>query len=298
VAGHLDDEADRLYALPAAGFIAARDERARELRGEDPELASAVAALRKPSAAAAAVNAIARADPDGVAELAELGARLRAAQDEGDGRALAALVRERRELVRQLLGAAPPVSAAAREEAARTLEAATVDPWAAQAVAGGRLLRALTAVGFDPVDLDGAVATVPASGSDGAGTTPPGGPRRLRSAGADAKREAARREADEAADAAARDAREAADDLAAAVTAARDTAEQADAVLAELAELEQRAAGLRDRRDDLERRRRSTARDRDEAEATARSALGRLESARRRAAELAAGAADAPSGDS
>jgi hypothetical protein len=281
----LDAEADRLYALPARDFTAARDARAAELRGEDPELSAQLATLRRPTAAAAAVNAIVRADPDGVAALTEIGERLRAAQDAGDGRALAALIRERRDAVRALIAAGPAFGATVHDDVSRTLEAATVDPWAAQAVAGGRLLRALTAVGFDPVDLDGAVAAAPVTG-------PPTGPRPIRkpsrgrgaaAAGRRAEQLRADREAADAAiEAAEREASEAADDLAGFVEAADEADRVADDVTSEVTTLETRLGEARTRQELADRTRKAALRDRDEATATARAALRRLEEARER----------------
>ena len=49
-------ETEKLYGLPPSEFTAARNARAKKLKQDDPELAAAVAALPKPSVAAAALN--------------------------------------------------------------------------------------------------------------------------------------------------------------------------------------------------------------------------------------------------
>src|SRR5437762_12488096 len=57
----LEDELDRLYALPLNEFTAARDEVAQRLRGEgERELADEVKRLRKPSVAVWLMNRLAR----------------------------------------------------------------------------------------------------------------------------------------------------------------------------------------------------------------------------------------------
>ena len=64
--------ADELYALPPEEFVAVRDARAREARGTP--LAAEVRALRRPSVAAAAVDALVRAHPAVVEHVLALGA--------------------------------------------------------------------------------------------------------------------------------------------------------------------------------------------------------------------------------
>lgn len=153
----LDALADRLYALPREDFTAARDAAAREHR----ELAPQIKALRKPTAAAALVNALARDQPDLLGQLAEVGAALAAATERRSADELRDLSRQRRQLVDAVTAQAvadTSVSAAVREEVAATLEAALVDPASADAVRSGRLVRALSYAGFGGVDLEGAVA--------------------------------------------------------------------------------------------------------------------------------------------
>jgi hypothetical protein len=169
VAAHtpLADAAEELYALPLAEFTAARGARDRRARAEgDLELARQLHLLAKPSAAAWAVNQLVR-DPDANLDpFLFLGESLREAQDTLDRDAIRELTAQRRKQVSALAGRAAavaenlghPLSAAAAREIEQTLEAALADSAAAAAVTSGRLLRALSSVGFDPVDLSDAVA--------------------------------------------------------------------------------------------------------------------------------------------
>lgn len=160
----LDAIAARLGALPLAEFTAARDALAKA--ADDAALATAIRALRKPSPAAWLTNLLVRERPAEVTQLLALGADLREAQQNLDARELAALTKERRSLVTVIAGLAGDlarergvrVSTAVTEELAQTLLAALADAAAADAVASGRLVRSLAVVGFDAVDLDGAVA--------------------------------------------------------------------------------------------------------------------------------------------
>lgn len=192
-----------LYALPPEEFTAARDAAAKQARTEgDKEAATALAALRRPTASAHAVNALVRAEPDLVEQLLGLGGQLAQAQAEGQGAALRALGEQRRALVEAVADragavAGRPLTAAVRAEVVATLEAALADPASGEAVRSGRLVRALSYAGFGGVDLEGAVA--PPTGSPG--PTPRTAPRKGRR-GADeqaaAEREARRRAVEEA----------------------------------------------------------------------------------------------------
>lgn len=161
----LDEIATELYALPPAQFTAARNARAGDAVG-DPLLARAVKALRKPSVAAFAVNAFVRHSPDQLSQALELADALREAQDDLDAATLAELTRQRRALVAALTAHAADaaaelgvsVSAAARDEVSKTINAAMMDAAASDAVMTGRLVRSLEAVGFGEVDLGGATA--------------------------------------------------------------------------------------------------------------------------------------------
>ena len=159
-AARLDAIAVELYALPPDDFTSARNARAA---ASGRALAARVKALRKPTAAAWAVNLLAR---DGqLAEALELAGALREAQDDLDGAELARLSRQRRALVGALATQAVDlaaqrgvsVSAAARADIEKTINAAVMDAAAAAAVMTARLVRPLEASGFDAVDVSDAV---------------------------------------------------------------------------------------------------------------------------------------------
>ncbi len=159
--------AAELYGVPPGEFTAARTAAVRAARADgDRDLARAVGALRKPSAAAAAVNLLVRERPDDLGELLDLGVRLREAQAALAGTDLRALHAEQRRRTADVVAAAVDlltdrggsVGAAAHEQVEATLRAAMGDPGAAAAVATGLLTRDLFSSGLEPVDVDGAVA--------------------------------------------------------------------------------------------------------------------------------------------
>ena len=160
------EQAHRLYDLTPEEFTAARNALARDAKGSDAELSKQIAGLRKPTPAAWLANALLRERRDEVEEALELGAELREAQDELDRDELTKLVRQRRALVAALAKQGTelarelghPVSATVVEELSQTLQAAMTDASAADAFRSGRLVRALATVGFEPVDLEDAVA--------------------------------------------------------------------------------------------------------------------------------------------
>lgn len=148
-----------LYALPPEEFTAARDAAAKEDRS--------LKQLRKPSVSAWVVNLLSREQPDLLQQLVELGGQLREATQSRQGEELRALTEQRHQLVQavteQAVGLVDrPISAQVRTEVAQTLEAAMADPASAEAVQSGQLVRALAYAGFGDVDLEGAVADVPA----------------------------------------------------------------------------------------------------------------------------------------
>ncbi len=160
----LVDVAHELYALSPTEFTATRNERAAALN--DPALAAAVTALRKPSASAWLANALVQHRPAELAQLLALGQELRKAQSDRDSTELTRLTGQRRVLIAGLAKTASalacdlghPVRTPVTDDLAQTLQAATTDAAAAEALSTGRLLRALAVVGFDPVDLTDAVA--------------------------------------------------------------------------------------------------------------------------------------------
>jgi hypothetical protein len=137
----IDDVADRLYGLPPEEFTHARDEAARALKSEGrADDAAEVKALRKPTAAAAAVNRLVRDHRDDVDRFLESNASLRDAQLSGKGDLDAATAQQRRTLellVRE-----------GGEQVRQTLTAAAVDDEAASELLAGRLARELEPRGF------------------------------------------------------------------------------------------------------------------------------------------------------
>jgi len=172
--------ARELYGLQPADFTAARNARAQELKTTDAGLAKQIGALRKPSPAAWVVNLLAREDDDGLESLLQLGERMRDAQEQLDREALRRLGGERRTAVAALAragadlaaGLGHPPTPAVLNEVEQTLQAATSDEAAAAAVRSGLLVKALRAVGFEPVDLDDAVAVPDAPQARERSTTP------------------------------------------------------------------------------------------------------------------------------
>ncbi|SDY44309.1 hypothetical protein SAMN05421504_105568 [Amycolatopsis xylanica] len=135
---------EELYAGEPSAFITARNARAREAKtGGDPDLAERIRALRKPTAAAAVVNWLARAHPEALDELAALGERLRKAHAELDGAELRVLTRQRHELVARTLRLGPSLSDPVARDVEATLEAVVANPDAAEAAAEGNLTAAL-----------------------------------------------------------------------------------------------------------------------------------------------------------
>jgi hypothetical protein len=189
-----DAIAAELYALPPADFTAARNARAGLAA---PAVAKRVKALRKPTVSAWAVNLLAR---DGqLADAVELSAALREAQDDLDSAELSRLGRQRRQLVaalaKQAVGLAEEaggtLSAAARDDVEKTINAAVMDAAAAAAVLTARLVKPLEAGDIDPAALADAVG----GSLPGAVTPPPRddlADRRARRAAEKAAREAER----------------------------------------------------------------------------------------------------------
>ena len=149
-----------LYALPPGEFTRARDERAKALRKEGRrDEADAVKALRKPTAAAWALNQLARTRPKDVERLLAAGQELRAAQEEllggGDrGPFQSAAAQERDEVaklaseaLKLVTEAGERVTPALQEKIAGTLHAAALDEETAAELREGRLVREREAIG-------------------------------------------------------------------------------------------------------------------------------------------------------
>jgi hypothetical protein len=166
-------DANDLYGLALDRFVPERTALARELRKQGRrEDAGKVAALRKPSVAAWAVNQLVRTQGQAVAELFATGDELREAHQKvvsghGDGRMLAAAARREREAVDSLMDGARglltseghELSDATIERVSDTLHAAALDQDARATVRDGRLQHELRHVGFgEALAADGAPA--------------------------------------------------------------------------------------------------------------------------------------------
>jgi DNA repair exonuclease SbcCD ATPase subunit len=263
----LDEAVDQLYAGTPDDFMARRTALAAEAKESgDKALAKQITGLRKPTRSAWLVNLVARAEPNQVAELRELGPALQQAQQQMAGDELRRLSRQRRTMIDSLarraaeLGAEhgydPPDSAV--QEVSQTLQAALADPAVADVVLAGRLHQAVTYGGFGPDDLAPALAaSVPA-------TTPDSGRRE-----AETKKEPDEAESRAAAAEKVKQAREEADAARAAAEEAEAAAEEATAHADELADqVESLRSRLR------------------EAETAEREAREAARAARKRSAEL------------
>ncbi|WP_146363006.1 hypothetical protein [Arthrobacter yangruifuii] len=306
-----------LYPLLPSEFTAARNTLAAEAgKAGDKELAGQIKALPKPSTAAWLVNLLADRRREDLDQVLQLGAALREAQADLDRKQLRRLSTERQRLLRAIVrqardlaaGLDHPVSESLAAEAEQTLWAAMTDPAAADAVASGQLIRALTASGWDEVDLDGAVAdpdSVPhgsgagsppagraggkGSGSGKAGSVDAAEARRRQAAARRALRTAQAELAD--AEAAEQRAQEALD------AAQRDVDESAghrDELTDEIDELRERIRQLEREVAAVDRRSGKLERERDNARRAARSARRTAEKARQKLADArdASGGAD------
>src|SRR4051812_6203371 len=155
-------DVDELFGLPLEGFIPEPTALARSLRGEGRrDEAAEVAATRKPSVAAWAVNQLVRTQGRAVKELFAAGDALRAAQEqvvrgEGDGGGLRSAAERERAVVDELVAAARGLlsseghglSEAVLTRVSDTLNAAALDEAAREQVREGRLERELRYVGF------------------------------------------------------------------------------------------------------------------------------------------------------
>jgi hypothetical protein len=155
-------DADDLYGLPLERFIAERGELAKQLKAAgDRDRAAEVAALRKPSVAAWAVNQLVRTQPKATAGLFKAGDALRKAQDKvlagrGGARDLRAGVEREREAVSGLLEQARgllsteghELSQTVLDRVSDTLHAAALDDDARAQVRDGTLVRELRHAGL------------------------------------------------------------------------------------------------------------------------------------------------------
>jgi hypothetical protein len=155
-------DVDELYGLPLDRFVAERTALARALRtAGDRDEAARVAALRKPSVAAWAVNQLVRTQGKALQELFDAGDSLRDAQTDllagrGERGDLRAATEREREAVNTLLQAARgllssdghELGPAIVERVSDSLHAAALGDEAREEVGAGRLERELRHVGL------------------------------------------------------------------------------------------------------------------------------------------------------
>ncbi len=166
--------ADELYGLDPAAFTAARNERAGAAKDAgNTELAQQITGLRKPTAAAWAVNLLVRRRRADLQRLLSLADQLRT----GAGDRTPAELRELNRMAQRVVTAVTrlaadlaaehghPLSSALVDRVHQTLRASMADPAAAGAVLSGRLVTTLEAsalaglgVGSGPADVSAAVA--------------------------------------------------------------------------------------------------------------------------------------------
>jgi len=214
----VEPEVDALYGLRPGEFVAARDELARRLRREGHrEEADAVKALARPTAAAWAVNQLSRREPEWTQALVTAGRRLLEAHERllehGDREGWRDAGESAREAVDRLTQLAEQilreergsVSGVLRDQVRETLQAATLDADARDAVAAGRLTRELRPPGGLPLgERAGRFAPGGGDQADHPGRDRPARRRPATRANADREARAARRAAEREARAALR----------------------------------------------------------------------------------------------
>ncbi len=138
---------DDIYGAPSANFIKGRDALVKKLKDEGLKKdADRVKALRKPSRAAAVVNALALEDPKQVKRYLGLAEKLRkATSGKVDAKRMRELAREEGELLEELVARAGELgdgaSASTLDRVRETLQAAQVDTDVAEKVLSGRVER-------------------------------------------------------------------------------------------------------------------------------------------------------------
>jgi hypothetical protein len=163
-----DDErvdAEDLYRLAPEDFTAARDAAAKQARADgDREGATALKALRRPTASAWLLNTARAREPELVEQLLQLGPGLAQAQAGRDAAALRRSAEQRRQLVgavvERAVAAGGPAGhrGGARRGRVDARSRAGPTPRRRTPCGLGRLVRALSYAGFGAVDLADAVA--------------------------------------------------------------------------------------------------------------------------------------------
>jgi hypothetical protein len=158
----LADVEEELYGVDPADFVGRRKQAETEARQRgDRDLAAAIGKLRKPSAAAWAIDSFAREFEGDIDSLLKLGDRLRDAVEHGRGDEIRRLMHERSASVRAVTAGirehadagGHPVSDTVAVEIERTLRAAMASDEYADAVRRGVLVRALDEPGLLSMDL-------------------------------------------------------------------------------------------------------------------------------------------------
>jgi hypothetical protein len=164
--------AAELYSADPDQFVERRGVLAARARTDGQAAAAKqITGMRKPTRSAWIINQLVRAEPGVIAQLADLGRKLRAAQRTLDGAAIRELSQQRRELVGTLVRQAFTVAgqqappAALRDEVAATFGAALNDPQVANQLAEGTLVRAARSEGFGSTGPE--LTLVPSAGGSG-----------------------------------------------------------------------------------------------------------------------------------
>jgi hypothetical protein len=178
----LESATKELYRVTPSQFTTARDAMAADARrAGNPELASSLKKLRKPSVGAWLANLLVLERSSDVVRLVDLGTELRKPNRKLKGELIRRVSKEKSNAVSKLVRearstasrAGQPISAAASEELEVTLEAAFADPQAAESLLGGRLTSGLKYSGLGFGEQTGPGSPTASKGS--------ASPRRVRS---------------------------------------------------------------------------------------------------------------------
>lgn len=281
--------ADALYGADPGDFIAARDAAAK---AADKELGKAVKAMRKPSVSAWAVNLLVRREAGQIEQVLALGEQLRHAAESLDGEELRALTRQRRQLTHALADTArrlarekgQRLTAPVVDEVEGMLNAALLDPVAADVVRSGLVLRGFTSTGVSTLDVASVCALPSAIGHRATPVAEEApAPPQLHVVPDDTVRLEAAREKVEAAGSALDDARR---ELEAAVEEVQRLQARRLQLREEIDELQRRLAGLEDEVDDVDEGLEDAGSEQQEAEAEVRRAEQALAAAEKALAKL------------
>lgn len=144
-----------LYGSDPGEFTSLRKEFAARAKAEGkPDLATTIAKLRKPTAAAAIVNQLPETDLE---QILNLGIALREATSKLDSEGMKQLGAQRSSTISHITSRLE-ATASVKNDVAATLTAAIADPDAARAVASRALVKALHYSGLGEIDLDDVLA--------------------------------------------------------------------------------------------------------------------------------------------